>query len=411
MNNRLQEGIYFDVGTKPGKFFGLLFLRANHKFNSRRIGTDLAKIWEMYKNLRNGRVRDLGKHRVPAGDLKLALGFGLRCFELDKIKLPSPVEFIEYGSFHSPAADEPILTGSGLKYGKDISHLKEAEDFVIQATADTQLAVYRTVIETWKFIQDELLDEEFNEPSITLVNFYSGFQREDYRSWLDFHDGISNMKSGNERLSAITIQNISQEEYGWAKNGTYMAFLRIVIDLTVWRNLTRPQQEIIVGRDKLTGCPIKEIDENGNPVILEGCPAPGTVDITQKENAKFCEISMFLEKRLRQSHVARVRHSGNDFSEDSDSLRIFRQGYEFLESISTPPYFRTGLNFVSFQNNPKRLHNILVGRAWLGRTNFGGDPDNPIGKENDLITVHSAGFYYVPPFIEDEPFPGSRILM
>src|SRR3712207_3064942 len=116
MTNSLQEGISYDTGSQPGKFFGLLFLRANHKFDSKRIGSDLARIWHMHQNLKNGNIRDLGHHTVPTGNLKLLVGYGLRCFKIGKLPLQPPEEFSEYGSFSTPVAGEPILTGSGLKY-------------------------------------------------------------------------------------------------------------------------------------------------------------------------------------------------------------------------------------------------------------------------------------------------------
>ena len=272
------------------------------------------------------------------------------------------------------------------------------------------MSIYRSVVETWKIIRDNL-DKATNQSNISLIKFYTGFQRDDSRSWLDFHDGISNMNSGEGRLQAITIDDIVEEEYKWAKNFTYMAFLRLPIDLTIWRNIGRKNQEILVGRDKLTGCPIVSIDESGKPVVLVGCPAPGTIDITDDQNKNFRSVDILLEKRLRQSHIARTHHSGNNLSGNEDSLRIFRQGYEFFENVSSAPFFRAGLNFISYQNTPKRLINLLTREGWLGRTNFGGDPDNPIDGSDKIISVSEAGFYFVPPSIEGELFPGARILI
>jgi len=55
------------------------------------------------------------------------------------------------------------------------------------------------------------------------------------------------MKS-SEREGAITIKPSPVLEEQWTEGGTYLAFLRLAIDLTVWQKLNRQQQELLVGR-------------------------------------------------------------------------------------------------------------------------------------------------------------------
>ena len=43
-----------------------------------------------------------------------------------------------------------------------------------------------------------------------------------------------------------------------------MAFIRFVMDLERWENLNLSEQELIIGRKKITGCPIIGFDKNGN---------------------------------------------------------------------------------------------------------------------------------------------------
>lgn len=73
--------------------------------------------------------------------------------------------------------------------------------------------------------------------------------------------------------------------------------------------------------------------------------------------------------------------------------------------------FRAGLNFVSFQDTPERLRRMLTQDTWLGQTNFGGDPDDPVRGMDHLLTVRAAGIYLAPPAVEGEPFPGASILL
>ena len=54
------------------------------------------------------------------------------------------------------------------------------------------------------------------------------------------------------------------------RGGTYMAFLRLDVDLAAWRALSRAEQELAVGRDKLTGAALVAVDRRGRPVAKGG---------------------------------------------------------------------------------------------------------------------------------------------
>jgi hypothetical protein len=73
------------------------------------------------------------------------------------------------------------------------------------------------------------------------------------------------------------------------------------------------------------------------------------------------------------------------------------------------PGFRAGLDFVSFQDTPERLLRVLTQAGWLGGTNFGGDPDNPLPGMDRLLTGRAGGVFLAPPATDDETFPGSSI--
>jgi deferrochelatase/peroxidase EfeB len=250
--------------------------------------------------------------------------------------------------------------------------------------------------------------------NVYIRTFYTGFGRPDNRSWLGFHDGVSNIES-KDRFKAISINN-SDLPVGdrWTANGTYLAFLRIAINLDLWEKIPKVKQERIVGRDKISGCPLIGIDEKtGNNIVVRGCPSPGTFEVTEEANKIFREHPVYGSQRsqygpvsdnkLEKSHIGRVYKKG---SHDSESYRIFRQGYEFLEAIGSATVIRAGLNFVSFQRAPDRLHNILI--HGLGASEFGGGTEQ--GKEKDgLLSVRAAGMYFVPPSETKEQFPGESI--
>jgi deferrochelatase/peroxidase EfeB len=266
---------------------------------------------------------------------------------------------------------------------------------------------------------------------------FGGSQRDDGRSWIDFHDGLSNLKPA-ERAEAIVIGAGSDERRDeWTINGSYLAFIRLGINLELWRELNDSRQERLVGRDKLTGCPLVSFvdDENTPGVPAVGCPIPGTLtvegDALFRDPPQITDSGQFV---VTETHMRRTNQRDTPASNVA-SFRIFRQGYPYFEplrvqahateatgaanrvpsadgearSISSEP-FRVGLNFVSFQNSPERLIGMLTTNGWLRGTNFGGPGD---GGSSDfrLLTAYAAGIFFVPPFAADDPFPGYRLLV
>jgi deferrochelatase/peroxidase EfeB len=192
--------------------------------------------------------------------------------------------------------------------------------------------------------------------------------------------------------------------------GTYLAFLRLAVDLPAWRRLGRRDQELLVGRDKLTGCPLVAIGDDGTLSADPACPVAGTQIWQTANDLRFAEPpATVADPALRASHVHRANHH-QTVLEDPGSRRIFRQGYEFFEWQESAPGFRLGLNFVSFQDTPARLVRMLDTQGWLGRVNFGGDPAAQPDGMASLLSVYAAGIYFVPPHVEGEAFPGAAAL-
>jgi hypothetical protein len=408
LGRTLQEGIYYAPGERPGKFFGLLFLRAAGHCDAARAAGCLADLWQLYAGLKQGRVPDLDPAVVPFAEdnLQVLLGLGSAAFELAGVARARPDGLEADQLFAKPlkGGGGPLLAGSGLAYAADASAGLLDTEFCVQVTADTKLAVDRVIVETWKLLSDRA-EAPRGSPDLEATAFYLGAQRPDRRSWIDFHDGLSNMRS-EERERAIAIDSRTGEE--WCAGGTYMAFLRLAVDLPAWRKLSRREQELLVGRDKLSGCPIVSIGAGGEPVTDPGCPVAGTRIWETPNDPLFAEPPHSADPVIAQSHVQRANHHGE--GSGSGGRRIFRQGYEFLEWQQGPPGFRLGLNFVSFQDTPERLTAMLTGEGWLGRVNFGGDPDRqPAGMES-LLSVYAAGLFLAPPRRDGEPFPGASAL-
>ena len=96
------------------------------------------------------------------------------------------------------------------------------------------MATHGAIVETWKLLRKVEMDGASAPASMR--SFFTGYNRPDGRGWLGFHEGVSNIKS-SDRLRTIQIdrRELDPVDY-WTANGTYMAFLRIAIDLTLWES-------------------------------------------------------------------------------------------------------------------------------------------------------------------------------
>ncbi|MEU0741505.1 hypothetical protein [Streptomyces sp. NPDC006134] len=404
----LQEGIHHGPGMSPPGHMALVFLRVDPAADAPVVDGVLRKAAAMLRALAAGTVPELPGHPVPGGNLTFLLGFGPKAFGIPKARRPAPEALAPRFRFRSPrpTGGGPLLVGSGLSYAADVTRNDATEEFCLQFTADTQLAVARAVVELWKLLRGER-DGTTRTAPLEIAGIHTGFQRDDLRSWIGFHDGVSNLDSA-DRERVISIGEGEAGTDTWTVGGTYLTFLRLTVDLEQWQDLSRAQQELLVGRDKLTGAPLTGRDAEGRPVPAAGCPVAGTTEVTQPGNEAFRKHGETSDPVVAASHVHRANLVPSTDPDQAGSLRVFRQGYEFFEPAAAAPGFRIGLNFVSFQDSPDRLLRLLTQRGWLGGVNFGGQPgpDAPAGR---LLSVRAAGTYLVPPVQDGAPYPGAEV--
>lgn len=393
MSSRIQAGIYFESGSKPPPAFQTLLLDIAPGTGPPEAVTALQRISSVFQRLKLGQLADL--EGQPGGlaeasqqmfsEVDLLVGYGRRLFD-DRVHNPPLIDATRppYLSYIDPGGD-PFPS---LRWRPGEEANRGEADVLLQFTGPTSAAVNVAAVEIWKVIHDEDL-------TFVPAASFGGFGRADGRGWLDFHDGVSNMDS-RERLLALEAS-----EPSWMSGGTFMAFLRIDVDLTVWRGLRRSEQELLVGRDRLTGSALEavDVDSKGNP-IPRARPFSGD-EASLEERAAWRDPPETTHRMLEASHIHRVNQSRASPGAPG-ALRMFRQGYEFLEDIR-PEGPVLGLNFISFQSDLRTLHHVLHLPGWLGDANFGGSSEGHRGSPS-FLTLAAAGFYAVPP--REEPFPG-----
>lgn len=396
---RLQSGIAFQRGRRPSPCYRLLLLNAPNSATPAAVRDGLAAVNDMLHGLAAGDVRELAGQpedraqqsaEMFAG-LEHLIGFGRRLFDaavhdppLTSAPRPAHLAYLP--------PDGPFPS---LRWADTNGHANRGEaDIALQFTAERHAAVNCAAVEVWKLVNEQKIPLE---PVAT----FDGFSRHDGRGWLEFHDGVSNMHSSHRRRAIEAAADPP-----WMGGGTYMAFLRMGVDLTVWHRLTRREQELLVGRAKLTGAPLIATDRDEEQRVVPVAADAAKVDSDDRQRSEFIDPPETTDSIVEASHVHRANQVRGSPSAAA-ALRIFRQGYEFLEDISGRP--QLGLNFVSFQQDLAVIHHLLHLPGWLGDVNFGGrgDPGPGEPRPAQLLTVAAGGYYGVPP--TGDGLPGSEI--
>ena len=415
----MQEGIYIGKGQTPGHSFSCVFLRRSNNSTAKHVGDSLTGLWSMYQYLKKGVTQDLESRIRPQNynNFTVLIGYSRNVFSDDvKRKIPKLFRNWDFKCPEDNGGGE-LVEGSALRFDNSIfeNHAVK-DDIIIQFVGNNEFITNRAVTETWRFLHDP---KNTDRNSLALTKSYTGFHGLDGRDWLGFYDGVSNLKKA-ERTKVVAISNNEAErDDQWTIGGSYMAFFRIKIDIKKWQKLSRFDQELIIGRDKLTGCPIIGVDKNGMPVKDSRCPVKGTFNVTEYGNAQFREHPSYGRQRnipagisdsvLRNSHIGSIMEIDINRPYRSLSARIYRQGYNFFEIYDKAPGFRVGLNFISFQNNPDCILRML-------KYGFSNEISR-IGQNRSLpsiasfLSVHSGGIFFVPPLYAKEPFPGASIFI
>ena len=409
-----QDGIYFSKGRSPPNSLSLVMLRVAPGSDANDVRNSLKMLWRMLAELKKGIVSDFAtsKKHLHGDNLSVLIGYGIKIFEIAGIQKKCPADLLKYGSLNNSAdtTGREVVRNSGLVYSNDIKENHAASHHIIlQFIGDSEFGTTRAIVETWK--QIKRIHASLGK-SIFIVNrVYTGFQSLNQRNWMGFHDGISNIRS-EKRADAIFVDRSSLSyDDNWMVGGTYLAFLRLAIDLESWEQIDVSQQELLMGRDKNTGCPLIGIDKNGRPVKDFRCPIKGTTEISESGNEQFRDHPPYGYQKNKpyniKDEVLKYSHIGLPRQIDPKSAKlmsqIFRQGYQFLESTDENFPFRVGFNFISYQKSPRTIYEML-------KYGFPKSDENlKVSKFYDFFSLRAAGIFVVPPLRREEFFPGESI--
>ena len=302
----------------------------------------------MLKNLEKGIVNylsEVNKRHLHPGNLTTLIGYGPALFLIDGVKKQKPLELNEV------VFKLPNLNGGGfyclrefpaLVYSKDVvTDDTQSEQIGLQFIGDDEFITGKQPYFEHEKLLSRLQNSKGND-SLYIKSVFTGFQRDDGRNWFGFHDGVSNLPS-KDRLQVMSIakKDVTQNDM-WTINGTYMSFLRVEFDINEWVKLKETDQSIIIGRDKITGCPLIGVDKNKQPIKDKRCPVKGTFEVIEKGNEIFratCSIRKtsylppgFSNNLLKKSHIG-VANPRDGQADRTNAYRIYRQGFEFLERI------------------------------------------------------------------------------
>lgn len=394
---KLQDGIYLSPAARPPKSLILLTLAFGADVEAAAARDALARVWQVLTDLRAGIVRDLqatrkgeSDQRIEKGTFDVLLGYGASFFDPARglTEANRPARLTRLARNRKPFSNLPWRSGAA-QGGEG--------DLCLQLTGRDDQATSRAAVEVWKTIGDSRLP-------LAITGSFDGFARDDGRSWIGFHDGVSNIRP-SQRLPAVECQG----DPDWNRGGTYLAFLRCAVDLAGWRKLPRSAQELLIGRDKLTGCALEDTTERDGELVprpYPGCPA--AADASPADRDKFRDPPETGDAVVEASHIHRANQNRTEPTTHAGH-RVFRQGYEYLAGFAADGP-DLGLNFISFQRDLEHLWQILGLPGWLGGVNFAGrrnrGPREP--EPIDLLGLEAAGLYVVPP--RDRPFPGAKLL-
>ena len=135
--------------------------------------------------------------------------------------------------------------------GEQLDTASSGGDLMIQACAEDQMTAFHAVRQLSR-LADGSASQRWG-----LAGFGASsavHRTETPRNLLGFKDGTANPKPGTDAFDS-TVWIGEADSPAWMRGGTYLCVRRIRMDLPPWDRLTRGDQQVVIGREKLSGAP------------------------------------------------------------------------------------------------------------------------------------------------------------
>ena len=396
--NVAQKGIFYEGNNKFHNTHCMVFFNFAPDCTKSQAHNILKNIWKIVNDLKNGIIQDLLQERPTqhhSRNIEFILGYSNNIFSINGINAEKP-EYLYKTWFRPPdkinGGGKIIDNDANIHYRNDIKDNHALTDtLALQCIAEDQEDINIVIIEIIKALEYIKKSNNGHE-LIKLSKCYFGYNNANKRNVLQFYDGISNIKKEERKDVIFMKKNNGEYEYS-----TYMVWSRIEMDMKRWINLSRDEQEMIMGRDLITGCPIIGYNKlTGKPLKDPECPVQGTSSVLDPGNEKFREINPYVfytynlptnYSPMKSGHAYNSRINGKKHS------GIYRQGFNYL-SVNGDNDITIGLNFISFQNDVRRFFNVFK---------------HSISELGKYCSIISAGVYFIPKTNKNELFPGEEI--
>lgn len=252
---------------------------------------------------------------LPAAGLTVTVGFGPSLFDRDGLGLRD----------RRPAALRPL----GPLPGEELVPELSDGDLCVQACANDPQVAFHAVRNLARIGRGVVLlrwtQLGFGRAASTNPD------QETPRNLMGFKDGTNNIDAGDAAKMGRFVWVGADEPQGWMRGGSYLVTRRIRMRIESWDRANLDDQQVTIGRHKVSGAPLSGGTEH-TPLRLRATGPDGQPAIP--ENAHV---------RLAAPEV-------------NDRIEILRRGYNYTDGIDPASgQLDAGLFFISFQRDPQQF--------------------------------------------------------